>query len=85
MYTHPLQTPLRIAFVNSFMCASTALTSGVTSLPSTKIGRFLRFRKAICNTDLFSVKFIFCPANIASRESSNLRARAKEKRSCKTS
>ena len=42
-------------------CASsTALTSGMTSLPSTRIGRLERLRRATCRTARSSVWLIFC-------------------------
>ena len=53
--------PERIASENSPMCSSTALTSGMTSLPSTRIGRLDRFRSAMCSTARFSVMLIFSP------------------------
>ena len=55
---------------NSFIWLKTALTSGMTSLPSTKIGVFFLFRRAICRTARPSVKFIFSPLNMASRMAS---------------
>ena len=42
----------------------------LTSFPSTIIGVFERFRRAICKTALFSVKLILSPANIAALISS---------------
>ncbi len=47
-----------------FIFSSTALTSGITSLPSTKIGVLLRLRSATCSTARFSVRLIFSPENI---------------------
>ncbi len=61
---------------NSFMWASTAFTPGITSSPFTMIGVFARLRRAMCRTALSSVKLIFSPENIASRDASTLRARA---------
>ena len=49
-----------------------ALTSGITSLPSTRIGRFDRLRSATCSTARSSVTLIFSPANIRSRQPSTL-------------
>ena len=54
----------------SFMCANTEFTSGIMSTPSTKIGVLDLLRRAVCKTARFSVKLIFCPENIASREAS---------------
>ncbi len=51
-------------FENSSMCFSTRLTSGITSLPSTRMGRLERLRSAICSTARFSVMLIFTPENI---------------------
>lgn len=61
---------------NSFMWASTAFTPGITSSPFTMMGVFERFRRAMCKTARSSVKLIFSPENMASREASTLRARA---------
>ena len=47
------------------MCASTALTSGMTSLPSTRIGRLERLRRAMWRTARFSVMLIFVAAEHA--------------------
>ena len=63
---YPVHAPLRTASVNSRMCFSTAFTSGMTSLPSTRIGRFERFRRATCSTARSSVVLIFWPVNIFS-------------------
>ena len=43
-----------------------ALTAGMTSLPSTSIGEFFLFLKAMCKTGRFSVSLIFAPLNIRS-------------------
>src|SRR5437764_413672 len=48
------------------MWVRTALTSGITSLPSTQIGRFERLRSATCRTARCSVLLIFWPPNILS-------------------
>ena len=56
----------RTAVLNRRICASTPLTAGITSFPSTRIGRFDRFRSATWRTALRSVVLIFSPGNIFS-------------------
>ena len=48
------------------------LTSGITSLPSTRTGLPSKLRRCLCRTARFSVVLIFSPANIASRLASTL-------------
>jgi hypothetical protein len=61
---YPTHAPDRTACENSRMCSSTRFTSGITSFPSTRIGRFDRLRSAMCSTARFSVMLIFSPENI---------------------
>ena len=48
-------SPERTPSAKRDMRSSTALTSGITFLPSTRIGRFERLRSATCSTARFSV------------------------------
>ena len=58
------------------MRASTPFTSGITSLPSTTIGRPERLRRATWSTARSSVVLIFCPSNIIARQFSTSAWRA---------
>jgi hypothetical protein len=64
----PFHAPLRTRSVKSRIFASTALTWGMTSAPSTRIGRFERLRSATCSTARCSVTLILSPENIRSRQ-----------------
>ena len=66
----PFSAPERMPSENSPMAASTALTSGITSRPSTMTGVLERLRSAVCSTARSSVMLMISPANIASRFSS---------------
>src|SRR5882724_1982104 len=57
------------------MCASAASTSGMTSFPSTKMGRRARLRSATCSTARPSVRLMGAPANMRSRMASTPAAR----------
>jgi hypothetical protein len=46
----PFQSPARTRSVKASHARSTALTSGITSAPSTRIGRLARLRSATCST-----------------------------------
>lgn len=67
---YPFQSPFRTCWQNDFIFSRTLLTSGITSLPSTRMGVFDRFRRATCSTARFSVKLIFSPLNMRSRAAS---------------
>ena len=63
----PFHLPCRTRSEKSPICARTARTSGITSLPSTKTCAFgSQFRRAVCRTARFSVTLIFSPVNIFS-------------------
>ena len=68
----PERTPSAKAAIRS----STPSTSGITSLPSTRIGLPERLRSATCSTGRFSVVLIFAPVNIRSRRSTTPRSSA---------
>ncbi len=72
----PRHWPPRTASVKLRIRARTALTAGMTSSPSTRIGRLLRLRSAICRTARSSVKLIRSPANIRSRQVARSACRA---------
>lgn len=55
---------------NCFIWSRTALTLGITSLPSTSMGSLDLFLRATCSTARDSVKLIFSPENILSLASS---------------
>jgi hypothetical protein len=54
----PSHSPLRTRSVNARIFASTALTAGITSSPSTWMGRFERLRSATCSTARPSVELL---------------------------
>jgi hypothetical protein len=64
----PRQEPSRTAATNRPIRSSTPSTSGITSLPSTRIGRPERLRSATCSTARCSVWLIFAPSNIIARQ-----------------
>mmetsp|Transcript_11067 Transcript_11067/g.37682 ORF Transcript_11067/g.37682 Transcript_11067/m.37682 type:complete len:209 (-) Transcript_11067:184-810(-) len=61
---YPSHWPSRTALTNTFIRSSTSLTSGITSLPSTRMGVLERLRRATWSTARFSVVLIFSPANM---------------------
>ena len=63
----PCHDPSCIESQKVFMRASTSRTSGMTSMPSTCIGRSDWFRSATCITARCSVVLMGSPANMASR------------------
>ncbi len=73
----PRNSPDRTRCENCRIDSSTALTAGITSSPSTGIGRFERLRSAMCSAARPSVTLTAWPANMASRLSSSLAARAR--------
>ena len=73
----PAIAPERMPSAKLPIAASTALTSGMTSLPSTSTGLSDRLRSAVCSTARFSVVLIFSPANIASMRPRRSRALAR--------
>jgi len=78
----PFHAPLLTRSVNWRMWSSTPLTNGITSWPSTMIGRFERFRSAMWSTALFSVTLIFSPLNILSVQPGRSACLARSRRSC---
>ena len=58
---HPFQAPERTSLLNAASLAQTALTSGITSLPSTSIALPLILRRAVCSTARPSVTLILAP------------------------
>ena len=77
----PFQAPLRTLSVKPRIFARTAFTSGITSLPSTRMGRLERLRSATWSTARFSVRLIFSPAIILSRHANTSACRARSNRS----
>ncbi len=61
---YPFHSPPIMRSEKCFIFSSTAFTSGITSLPSTRIGVLLRLRSATCSTARSSVRLIFSPENI---------------------
>ena len=75
----PVQDPLRMRSERSPIFFSTAWTSPVTFCPSTSKREPGGMRSATCNTARSSVVLMCTPANMASRCSSTLAARARSK------
>ena len=72
----PVMRPSCTPVTNSRIFASSARTSGITSRPSTGIGRSERLRSAMCSAARRSVLFTASPANSAWMRSSRPQARA---------
>ncbi len=68
----PRTRPSRTSAAKLSIFSRTPITSGITSLPSTRTGLPSKLRKAVCRTARFSVVLIFSPANMASRLASTL-------------
>ncbi|KAI9583358.1 hypothetical protein GQX74_005106 [Glossina fuscipes] len=69
LLVQPVHSPDKTLLVNSFICANSAITLGMTLSQSTNIGVSSRLRKATCKTARFSVVLINSPDIIASRAS----------------
>ena len=63
----PQTRPSRTSAAKRGNFSRAPMTSGITSLPSTRTGLPEKLRKAVCRTARFSVALIFSPANMASR------------------
>ena len=61
---YPCQRPEATLSENCRIWSRTWFTEGMTSRPSTTMGRLARLRKATCRTGRFSVALILSPANI---------------------
>ncbi len=72
----PVMRPSCTPVTNSRIFASSRRTSGMTSCPSTTIGRSERLRSAMCMAARRSVLFTSSPANSASMRSGSLQSRA---------
>ena len=80
----PRTRPSRTSAAKLSIFSRVPMTSGITSLPSTRTGLPEKLRKAVCRTARFSVTLIFTPANIASRRASTWAALASSTSAAKT-
>ena len=78
MLTTSVIFDVRTCCAKSAIAASTALTSGITSLPLTRTGVLARLRSAVCSTARCSVVLMMAPANMSSRLASTLQALASD-------
>mmetsp|Transcript_11678 Transcript_11678/g.17487 ORF Transcript_11678/g.17487 Transcript_11678/m.17487 type:complete len:209 (+) Transcript_11678:1227-1853(+) len=61
---NPFHSPERTDSTNTLILARTSFTSGITSLPSTRMGVLDWLRRATWRTARFSVALIFSPLNM---------------------
>mmetsp|Transcript_18755 Transcript_18755/g.44506 ORF Transcript_18755/g.44506 Transcript_18755/m.44506 type:complete len:209 (-) Transcript_18755:185-811(-) len=73
----PFHTPPRTLSTKGLSLSSTAFTSGITSLPSTRIGVLARLRSATCSTARPSVALILSPENMRCASSLTLAVSAR--------
>mmetsp|Transcript_13495 Transcript_13495/g.39841 ORF Transcript_13495/g.39841 Transcript_13495/m.39841 type:complete len:243 (-) Transcript_13495:104-832(-) len=77
----PFQSPECTRPTKASILASTSLTPGITSLPSTRIGVLARLRSATWSTARPSVLFIFSPENMRFAQSATPASAASSRRS----
>ena len=82
---NPFFSPERMASEKVLIFFREAFTSGITSSPSTMVGRLERLRSAVWRTARPSVIFIFSPENILSIDSDRPHSAASSENNIKVS